>query len=105
MTDSLGGLLPGFHRDIKGIQPAVIVEAESLYEAAALAVRRFRDSLWEGCPPGPGCELSVRMHREAPTDYIVSLQSILEYARDTNVRSPRDQMKKARLREWLGIRD
>jgi hypothetical protein len=93
------------YRDLQGIQHSVLVEAESLYEAGALAVKRFRDTLWEGCPPGPGCELSVRMHREAPTDYTVSLQSILEYARDKTVRSPRDQMKKARLREWLGIRD
>jgi hypothetical protein len=93
------------YRDIQGIQHSVLVEAESLYEAGALAVKRFRDTLWEGCPPGPGCELSVRMHREASTDYTVSLQSIVEYARETTVRSPRDEMKKARLREWLGIRD
>lgn len=105
MIESLRGLLPGFlprhprHSTLRYSRGRIALRG------GRLAMKRFRDTLWEGCPPVPGCDLSVRMHREAPTDYTVSLHSIVEFARDKTTRRPCDQMKKARLREWLGIRD
>jgi hypothetical protein len=91
------------YRDIQGIGHSVTVEAESLFEAVAMAVKRFRETLGEGCPPGPACAFSVQMHRDAPVEYTVDLKAISDFARDKAVRSPKDMMKRARIREWLGV--
>ena len=44
--------------DISGIRHQVEVDAESMYEAAALAVKTFKD---HDCEPGPMAQLEVEI--------------------------------------------
>lgn len=76
------------YRDIEGIEHAIEVEADSLFEAAAEAVHRLRSINWDGDAPGPGCEFRVEMQAAAPVTYTISLSKIEEFARFGAVRGP-----------------
>jgi hypothetical protein len=78
------------YRDIEGIKHQVEVEAETLFEAVALAVRRFRSSNWDGHAPGPGCQFRVEVMPAPPIAYTVSLSKVEEFARYGAVRAPQD---------------
>lgn len=93
------------YRDVEGIEHQVEIEAETLFEAVALAVQRFRSSNWDGHAPGPGCQFRVEVQPAPPVIYTVSLGKVEEFARHGTVRGPQDILKKERLRELLGIRD
>jgi hypothetical protein len=92
------------YRDTEGIEHAVEVEAESLYEAIAHAVNRFRrDDGWGMDPPGSGCQLSVKMLKEAPITYSVPLKKVLEFAVHGTAKGPSDILRKKRMKELLGL--
>jgi hypothetical protein len=87
------------YRDIEGIEHAVEVEAESLYEAVAQAVNRFRrDDDWGMDPPGAGCQVHVRVLKSAPITYSVPLNKVLEFALHGTAKGPRDIMRKKRIK-------
>jgi hypothetical protein len=49
-------------QDSCGIRHAVEVGAETLYEAAVLALRAFRERDW---PPGPAAQLAIEVKTRA----------------------------------------
>ena len=80
-------------------------EAETLFEAVARAVHRFRANNWDGHVPGPGCELRVEVQPTPPVTYTIPLSRVEEFARYGAVRGPQDILRKERLRELLGIHE
>jgi hypothetical protein len=91
------------YRDIQGIEHQVEVKSDTLFEAVALAVQRFRSSNWNGHAPGPGCEFRVEVQPTAPVTYTIPLSKVEEFARHGAARGPQDILRKERLRELLGI--
>jgi hypothetical protein len=91
------------YRDIEGIEHHLELEADTLFEAVAKAVHRFRSSNWDGHAPGPGCAFSVEVQPQAPVTYSIALNKVEEFARFGTVKGPRDLLRKKRLRELLGI--
>jgi hypothetical protein len=82
--------------------PAISVEvaAESLYEAAALAVKEFRQHDWvDELGPGAMTKLAVRVKPPATT-HEVSIRQLEQWTART-AGSPRDTVLKARVRELL----
>lgn len=59
--------------DIERIEHTVQVEANTLYEAVAFAVSRFRRDDWSEQPPGPGCKFDVAVLPASPVRYSVDL--------------------------------
>lgn len=72
------------------------VQAESLYEAAALAARSFADA---GYPPTSGSELDVEVMAPAVT-HKVTLNRVNAWVNGV-AKSPQDKVLKDRLRELL----
>jgi hypothetical protein len=79
-----------------GFRHSVQVVAESLYEAAALAVRSFADA---GCPPTHGTELDIEVKAPAVT-HTIKLNRVVGWV-NAVARSPKDKMLKDRLKELL----
>jgi hypothetical protein len=93
------------YRDIEGIEHQVELEAESLFEAVAQAVYRFRSNEWGRHSPGAGSEFRVEVLPTPPVAYAVTLSKVEEFARYGAVRGPQDILRKERLRAWLGLSD
>jgi hypothetical protein len=82
--------------DIEGIRHTVEVEAESLYEAAALAIRAFKQHDWE---PGDLAKLEVEIR--SSITHTVTPKRLREWLKG-GARSPKEAVTKERLREMLG---
>ena len=81
-----------------GIVHAVDVEAESLYEAAALGLARLKQDGWvEGLGPGTRLEIQVR-HPSA--NHVVSVQQLKRWMNGLPG-SPVETLKKAKLKHLL----
>ncbi len=93
------------YRDTEGIDHTVEVEGESLYEAVARAVSRFRRD--EICmdPPGSACQLRVKMLKDAPIAYSVPLKKVIDFALHGTAKAPSDILRKKRIKELLGLAD
>ena len=63
----------------------MVVMAESLFEAAAMALRAFNT---HGCPPGPAARLRVQVTPPAVT-HIVTVQKVEDWLKG-GARSPRE---------------
>jgi hypothetical protein len=81
--------------DLDGIRHSVEVNAESLYEAAALATRTFRQ---HNCAPGLITKLDAEIR--SSVTHTVTLQKVQDWL-DTGPRSPREFVLKERLRALL----
>jgi hypothetical protein len=93
------------YRDIEGIDHSVEVEADSLYEAIAHAVKPFRhDDGWAISPLGPRCQFQVKVLKDAPVTYSMSLDKVQEFALHGTARGPQEILRKKRIRELLGLR-
>src|SRR5215469_15363380 len=79
--------------DLDGIRHSVEVEAESLYEAGALAIGTFRR---HNCAPGLITKLEVEMG--SSVTHTVTRQRIEEWL-DAGPKSPRDFVLKERLKQ------
>jgi hypothetical protein len=79
--------------DSEGLRHSVNVQAETLYEAAALAVRAFLD---HDCPPAPMCTLDVEARSPAVT-HTVSVRKVRDWL-ESSAKSPRDRLLKERLK-------
>jgi hypothetical protein len=80
---------------------SVEVEAESLYEAVAVAVADFReDPLLD--PPGAMTEFTVSVLRNPP-EHKIRLQQVRKWAEPNTREGPAGITKRARVRELLGI--
>ena len=81
--------------DLSGIRHQVEVEAGSLYEAAALAVRAFRD---HDCEPGPLCQLEIEIRTSVT--HTLTVKKLREWL-NGGAKTPRDVVMKDRLRELM----
>ena len=93
------------YRDIEGIRHQREVHANSLFEAVAAAATVFRKTLWEGHPPGSGCEFTVRLAPESAQMYTVPLHQVEQFAKYGVAKGPKGILAKQKLREMLGITD
>jgi len=83
--------------DTEGLRHTVEIEAESLYEAAALAVRTFRQ---HDCEPGALSPLEVEIR--SSITHTVTLKRIHSWLKG-GAKAPRDAVLKERLRELLEL--
>ena len=81
--------------DSEGLRHTVEVEAASLYEAAVLAMRTFRD---HECEPGLISQLEVEIR--SSVIHTVTPKKVHEWLKG-GARSPRDAILKERLRELI----
>jgi hypothetical protein len=80
---------------------AVEVEAESLYEAVALAVADFREDPLLREPPIAITEFTVAVLRN-PTEHKIRLQQVRKWAEPNTREGPAGVMKRERVRGLLG---
>jgi len=82
-----------------GIAHSVEVQAETLYEAAALGLARLKKDGWiEGLGPQSKLEITVR---EPATHHTLSVQQLQRWLQSVNA-SPVDSLRKARAKQALG---
>jgi len=81
--------------DLSGIRHQVEVEAGSMYEAAALAVRAFRD---HDCEPGPLSQLEIEIRTSVT--HTLTVKKLREWL-EGGAKTPRDVVIKDRLRELM----
>jgi hypothetical protein len=81
--------------DASGIRHTVELEAESLYEAAALAVRAFRE---HDCEPGALSKLEVEIR--SSVTHTLTVQRLQTWL-NGGAKSPKEAVMKERLRELL----
>ncbi len=83
--------------DTDGIEHSARVQAESLYEAAALAVRAF----WQhGCAPGSASRLEVEVAGPSVT-HALTVRKLEDWLHGA-CRSPNERLVKERLKTLLG---
>lgn len=83
--------------DTSGIRHSVEVEAESLYEAAALAVRAFRR---HDCEPRGLEQLEVEMR--SSVTHMLTIKRLEEWLAGA-CKNPREAVVKERLRELVNF--
>ena len=83
-------------QDHNGVRHAVDVGAETVYEAAVLALRSFRE---HDCPPGPAASLAIEVKNPSVTHTVVT-RTVREWL-DGGARSPKEAIEKRRLKEVL----
>ena len=84
--------------DLRGIRHIAEVQADSLFEAAVLALKAFNSSGWaDGVGPATRLEVEVRL----PTmRHVVSIGQIQRWTESATV-SPAERLKRDRLRALL----
>lgn len=85
-------------KGVRGIRHSVDVEAESLYEAAVIAVSRFRRDAWSE-QISNATVLDVDVH-EPSTKHSISLQQVERWLAGTTP-NPTEASKKAKLKMIL----
>src|SRR6478609_1112751 len=86
------------YKDHRGVRHAAEVQAESLYEAACLAVRIFREDPWLE-RIGPATVLDVEV-REPGTKHSISLQQVERWLAGATT-NPSEATRKARMKMLL----
>jgi hypothetical protein len=81
--------------DTEGLRHTVEVEAESLYEAAVLAIRTFRQ---HDCEPGQASILEVEVR--SSVTHTVTIRKIHDWL-NGGARTPKEAVTKERLRALL----
>ncbi len=81
--------------DTEGLRHAVEVEAESLYEAAVIAISTFRQ---HHCEPGELSKIDVEIR--SSITHTVTLKKIHSWLQG-GARSPKEAVTKDRLRELI----
>ena len=84
--------------DVRGIRHVAEVEAESLYEAVVLGVRRLNQDSWIE-RIGPATVLDVEV-REPGTKHSISLQQVERWLAGATT-NPSEASKKAKLKMLL----
>ena len=87
--------------DSDGILHGVDVDAESLYEAVAIAVASFREDDVSPSNPGPMTEFTVSVCRN-PTEHKLRFQHVLKWSEHTTKEGPAGITKRQRVRTLLG---
>jgi len=87
--------------DVRGIRHTVEVHAESLFEAAVLAVRTFKGDPWiEHVGPATVLEIEVR---EPTARHAITMAQVQRWLEGAST-SPNEGVKKARLKDLLRSR-
>jgi hypothetical protein len=84
--------------DLRGVRHSADVEAESLYEAAVLGIRRLNQDPWIE-RIGPGTQLEVEV-REPATRHTISVQQVERWLAGATP-NPTEATKKAKLKMLL----
>ena len=79
--------------DSEGLRHSVEVEAQSLYEAAVLAVRIFKQ---HNCEPGEASRLEIEVR--SSVTHTITLRKIRDWL-NGGAKSPNEAVMKQRLRE------
>jgi hypothetical protein len=82
--------------DADGLRHAVNVQADTLHEAAVLAVRAFRE---HDCAPGPASTLEVEARSPSVT-HTVSMRKVQDWV-NGGAKSPSEKLVKERLKGLL----
>ena len=90
--------------DSRNVEHTVDVTAESLFEAAAVAVRAFREGTLVEELPVPGTELRITVS-PLPVEHRVRLQRVEQWAQTGTVKSPVEMLRRERVRELLGLKN
>ncbi len=90
--------------DSGNIEHAVDVTADSLFEAAAVAVRAFREGALMDDLPVAGTELRIEVF-PLPVEHKVRLQRVEQWAQTGTVKSPVEMQRRERVRELLGFKN
>ena len=86
--------------DTDGLSHRIHVDAESLYEAVALAIAGFRsDSLVPR--PEPMTEFTVVVERP-PVEHRIRLHQVAKWAEETTREGPAGVMKRQRVKALMG---
>lgn len=83
-------------RDSEGVQHSVDVGAETLYEAAVLALKSFRE---HDCAPGPASHLAIEVKSPSVTHTVVARR--IEEWLAGGAKSPKEAIEKRRLKELV----
>jgi hypothetical protein len=76
---------------------SVEVNAETLFEAVALAVVEFREDKTVSNPPGPETDFTVLVLRK-PIEHLIRLKKIEDWARPSSVGGPAETLRRERVR-------
>ena len=90
--------------DSGNIEHAVDVTADSLFEAAAVAIRAFREGALVEELPVAGTELRIAVF-PLPVEHRVRLQRVEQWAQTSTVTSPVEMLRRDRVRELLGLKN
>jgi|SRR5579863_2180425 hypothetical protein len=85
-------------KDTDGIGHAVEVEADSMYEAAVLALKALKRDTWIHVI-GPGTRITVQIH-EPPVEHFMMYAQLTRWL-DGGARSPSEAIRKKKLKEML----
>jgi hypothetical protein len=86
--------------DSDGVLHGVDVDAESLYEAVAIAVADFREDPILKEAPSPMTEFTVAVYRN-PTEHKIRLVQVTKWAEHTTREGPAGITKRERVRALL----
>ena len=86
------------------VEHVVEVTADSLFEAAAAAVRAFREGALVDELPVAGTELRITV-LPLPVEHRVRLQRVEQWAQTGTVKSPVEKLRRERVRELLGLKN
>jgi hypothetical protein len=89
--------------DPEGVLHGVDVDAESLYEAVAIAVAQLRDDDVSPVSPGSMTEFTVAVYKN-PTEHKIRLGQVTKWAEHTTKDGPAGITKRQRVRVLLGER-
>lgn len=89
-------------RDLEGTSHSVEVVAETLYEAAGLALQAFRQARFIDPDPGSATRLEVEV-RSPAVRHTVTVNQLRKWA-TSGSSDPRDGIRKKRLAEVLGAK-
>jgi hypothetical protein len=90
--------------DSSGIECSIEVGAESLYEAAALAVAEFRKRGLVDSAIGPGTLLTVLSYPAAAKRYSLTLGKLESWAKHGTCNGPNQMVQRDRIAAILGLR-
>lgn len=88
--------------DLSGVRHSAEVQADSVYEAAILALRAFRSARLMEQVPGPGARFQIQV-REPAVVHEVQLAAVQRWV-EQGSSSPMEQVKRARLKELLQVK-
>jgi hypothetical protein len=89
--------------DGEGFEHPAEVDAESLYEAVALAVAEFRSDGLNTSEPALMTEFTIRVFRR-PTEHKIRLKQVHDWAKHTISEGPAGIVKRERVRKLLNSR-